>query len=108
MYSLSLSRFRAEKSDVLTEDMVVAEKRVELIRQACQNTTKKVALCLQGIGLDHATLEKRQVRSSFIPYYLVYLAFYFKPDSLMHFVCSFSFWKLETVADDQRFQAVWL
>ncbi|KAG1672811.1 Rho GTPase-activating protein 44 [Nymphon striatum] len=61
MFPFQNVNYRAEKSDVLTEDMVAAEKRVELLRQSCLNVTKKVSACLKGMGLDATTLEKRQV-----------------------------------------------
>ncbi|XP_022244831.1 rho GTPase-activating protein 44-like [Limulus polyphemus] len=50
---------RAEKTEVLTEDLVSAEKRVELVKQSCQNTAKKVAGCLQSGGTDVSGPEKR-------------------------------------------------
>lgn len=49
----------AEKSEVLSEDLVNVEKRVELIKQVCQNLTKKLQACLQGQGIDGPAIEKR-------------------------------------------------
>ncbi|XP_076365967.1 rho GTPase-activating protein 44-like isoform X1 [Tachypleus tridentatus] len=49
----------AEKTEVLTEDLVSAEKRVELIKQSCQNIAKKAAGCLQSGGTDPLGPEKR-------------------------------------------------
>ncbi|XP_061175332.1 rho GTPase-activating protein 17-like isoform X6 [Saccostrea echinata] len=47
---------RAEKSEVLSEDLQTVEKRVELVKSVCQSTAKKIAGCLQGQGTD---FEKR-------------------------------------------------
>eukprot|EP00105_Crassostrea_gigas_P023179 XP_011442924.1 PREDICTED: rho GTPase-activating protein 17 isoform X8 [Crassostrea gigas] len=47
---------RAEKSEVLSEDLQTVEKRVELVKTVCQSTSKKIAGCLQGQGTDY---EKR-------------------------------------------------
>lgn len=50
--------FRAEKSEVLSEDLQSVEKRVDLVKTVCQSTSKKIAGCLQGQGVD---MEKRLV-----------------------------------------------
>ncbi|XP_062589777.1 rho GTPase-activating protein 44-like isoform X2 [Saccostrea cucullata] len=47
---------RAEKSEVLSEDLQTVEKRVELVKSVCQSTAKKISGCLQGQGTD---FEKR-------------------------------------------------
>ncbi|GAB1600112.1 SH3 domain-binding protein 1-like isoform X3 [Argonauta hians] len=47
---------RAEKSEVLSEDLLSVEKRVEQVRSACVNTAKKLDLSIQGSGTD---MEKR-------------------------------------------------
>ncbi|XP_071964877.1 rho GTPase-activating protein 17-like isoform X2 [Antedon mediterranea] len=47
---------RAEKTEVLNEDLQHCEKRVDQIKHACQNTTKKLSACLQSQGMD---VEKR-------------------------------------------------
>lgn len=47
---------RAEKSEVLSEDLQSVEKRVDLVKTVCQSTSKKIAGCLQGQGVD---MEKR-------------------------------------------------
>lgn len=47
---------RAEKTELLNEDLQDAEKKVEKIRQLCHITTKKVHLCMQSSGGD---VEKR-------------------------------------------------
>nr|XP_022318795.1 rho GTPase-activating protein 17-like isoform X2 [Crassostrea virginica] len=49
-------RFWAEKSEVLSEDLQSVEKRVDLVKTVCQSTSKKIAGCLQGQGVD---MEKR-------------------------------------------------
>ncbi len=49
---------RAEKSEVLSEDLLLLEKRVDLIRQVCHNTQKSLSACIQGKGTD---VEKRLV-----------------------------------------------
>lgn len=50
---------RTEKTEALSEDLINAEKRVELIKQSCHNTGKKIAACLQGVGSEAAASEKR-------------------------------------------------
>ncbi|KAG8191346.1 hypothetical protein JTE90_006092 [Oedothorax gibbosus] len=49
---------RAEKSDVLTEDLLLAERRVDCIKAACQATHKRVAACTTDFGSE-TSLEKR-------------------------------------------------
>ncbi|RWS28177.1 rho GTPase-activating protein 44-like protein, partial [Leptotrombidium deliense] len=50
-----------EKNDVLNNDLINAEKKVELIKHICQSTEKKICACLQtsGTGSDPSSLEKR-------------------------------------------------
>uniref|UniRef100_A0A8C9MKD0 Rho GTPase activating protein 44 n=1 Tax=Serinus canaria TaxID=9135 RepID=A0A8C9MKD0_SERCA len=44
---------RAEKTEVLSEDLLQVEKRLELVKQVSHSTHKKLAACLQGQqGLD--------------------------------------------------------
>ncbi|XP_064007176.1 rho GTPase-activating protein 44 isoform X2 [Pogoniulus pusillus] len=44
---------RAEKTEVLSEDLLQVEKRLELVKQVTHSTHKKLAACLQGQqGLD--------------------------------------------------------
>lgn len=45
-YDRSVVLFRAEKSEVLNEDLVLLEKRVSKIKTVCQNTIKKLTACL--------------------------------------------------------------
>lgn len=59
MHFMSVLYFRAEKSEVLSEDLQTVEKRVELVKTVCQSTSKKIAGCLQGQGTDY---EKRLVQ----------------------------------------------
>ncbi|XP_033115007.1 rho GTPase-activating protein 17-like isoform X2 [Anneissia japonica] len=47
---------RAEKTEVLNQDLQQCEKRVEQIKHACQNTSKKLSACQQSQGTD---VEKR-------------------------------------------------
>uniref|UniRef100_A0A671RAG2 Rho GTPase-activating protein 44-like n=1 Tax=Sinocyclocheilus anshuiensis TaxID=1608454 RepID=A0A671RAG2_9TELE len=48
---------RAEKTEVLSEDLLQVEKRLDLVKQVSHSTHKKLAACLQGQqGTD---LEKR-------------------------------------------------
>ncbi|GFY51721.1 rho GTPase-activating protein 44 [Trichonephila inaurata madagascariensis] len=49
---------RAEKSDVLTEDLLSAEKRVESIKLSCQATQKKLTACQIDFGSE-TSAEKR-------------------------------------------------
>uniref|UniRef100_A0AAY4CTQ9 BAR domain-containing protein n=1 Tax=Denticeps clupeoides TaxID=299321 RepID=A0AAY4CTQ9_9TELE len=39
---------RAEKTEVLSEDLLQVEKRLELVKQVCHGTHKKLTACLQG------------------------------------------------------------
>ncbi|XP_054168365.1 rho GTPase-activating protein 44-like [Oppia nitens] len=52
---------RGDKSEVLNEDLITAEKRVDLIKQTCLNSEKKITSCLQttGTGVDSLSAEKR-------------------------------------------------
>ncbi|KAL2297548.1 hypothetical protein Nmel_016088, partial [Mimus melanotis] len=51
---------RAEKTEVLSEDLLQVEKRLELVKQVSHSTHKKLTACLQGQqGLD---ADKRSVR----------------------------------------------
>uniref|UniRef100_A0A452RPZ3 Rho GTPase-activating protein 44 n=1 Tax=Ursus americanus TaxID=9643 RepID=A0A452RPZ3_URSAM len=40
--------FRAEKTEVLSEDLLQVEKRLELVKQVSHSTHKKLTACLQG------------------------------------------------------------
>ncbi|KAJ8246262.1 hypothetical protein GJAV_G00265600 [Gymnothorax javanicus] len=52
---------RAEKTEVLSEDLLQVEKRLELVKQVSHSTHKKLTTCLQGQqGLD---VDKKSVRS---------------------------------------------
>ncbi|XP_028842502.1 rho GTPase-activating protein 44 isoform X1 [Denticeps clupeoides] len=52
---------RAEKTEVLTEDLLQVEKRLDLVKQVSHSTHKKLTACLQGQqGSDQ---EKRSVKS---------------------------------------------
>nr|CAD7202488.1 unnamed protein product [Timema douglasi] len=52
---------RAGKTEVLSDDLQEADRKVEYIRTACQNTSKKLASSLigQGLGHDAAAKEKK-------------------------------------------------
>lgn len=65
---------RGDKSEVLTEDLISAEKRVDLIKQTCANTEKKITSCLQtaGSGVDSLSIEKRLKK---MPQMQLYLCF---------------------------------
>lgn len=50
----------ADKSDVLTEDLVLAEKRVDSIKQTCASTHKRILSCLHNVSLeDNEKLQKK-------------------------------------------------
>lgn len=56
---------RAGKTEVLSDDLQAADRRVEIIRNACQNTSKKLASSLLAQGQDaNAIKEKRLKRSA--------------------------------------------
>lgn len=54
---------RSGKTEALSDTLQIAEKRVEFIKNACQNTTKKLlaTLIAPGLGNDAAAREKRLV-----------------------------------------------
>ncbi|XP_039543081.1 rho GTPase-activating protein 44 isoform X5 [Pimephales promelas] len=52
---------RAEKTEVLSEDLLQVEKRLDLVKQVSHSTHKKLTACLQG--QQGADLEKRSVKS---------------------------------------------
>uniref|UniRef100_A0A452RPY1 Rho GTPase-activating protein 44 n=1 Tax=Ursus americanus TaxID=9643 RepID=A0A452RPY1_URSAM len=56
--------FRAEKTEVLSEDLLQVEKRLELVKQVSHSTHKKLTACLQG--QQGAEADKRSV-SAFLP-----------------------------------------
>uniref|UniRef100_A0A452RPY5 Rho GTPase-activating protein 44 n=1 Tax=Ursus americanus TaxID=9643 RepID=A0A452RPY5_URSAM len=51
--------FRAEKTEVLSEDLLQVEKRLELVKQVSHSTHKKLTACLQG--QQGAEADKRSV-----------------------------------------------
>ncbi|XP_053194402.1 rho GTPase-activating protein 44 isoform X2 [Scomber japonicus] len=52
---------RAEKTEVLSDDLLQVEKRLDLVKQVTHSTHKKLTACLQGQqGTD---IEKRSVKS---------------------------------------------
>nr|XP_040046719.1 rho GTPase-activating protein 44 isoform X1 [Gasterosteus aculeatus aculeatus] len=52
---------RAEKTEVLSEDLLQVEKRLDLVKQVTHGTHKKLTACLQG--QQGADIEKRSVKS---------------------------------------------
>uniref|UniRef100_A0A8C5C4V7 Rho GTPase activating protein 44 n=1 Tax=Gadus morhua TaxID=8049 RepID=A0A8C5C4V7_GADMO len=52
---------RAEKTEVLSEDLLQVEKRLELVKQVSHSTHKKLTACLQG--QQGVEVEKKSVRS---------------------------------------------
>ncbi|KAM8845538.1 rho GTPase-activating protein 44 isoform 6-T6 [Spinachia spinachia] len=52
---------RAEKTEVLSEDLLQVEKRLDLVKQVTHSTHKKLTACLQG--QQGADIEKRSVKS---------------------------------------------
>ncbi|CAL1588220.1 unnamed protein product [Knipowitschia caucasica] len=52
---------RAEKTEVLSEDLLQVEKRLDLVKQVSHSTHKKLTACLQG--QQGAEPEKRSVKS---------------------------------------------
>ncbi|XP_046721510.1 rho GTPase-activating protein 44 isoform X8 [Silurus meridionalis] len=52
---------RAEKTEVLSEDLLQVEKRLDLVKQVSHSTHKKLTACLQG--QQGADVEKRSVKS---------------------------------------------
>ncbi|XP_063076738.1 rho GTPase-activating protein 44-like [Engraulis encrasicolus] len=52
---------RAEKTEVLSDDLLQVEKRLELVKQVSHSTHKKLTACLQG--QQGVEVEKRSVRS---------------------------------------------
>ncbi|XP_077086941.1 rho GTPase-activating protein 44 isoform X7 [Siphateles boraxobius] len=52
---------RAEKTEVLSDDLLQAEKRLELVKQVSHSTHKKLTACLQG--QQAVDVDKRSVRS---------------------------------------------
>ncbi|XP_050980567.1 rho GTPase-activating protein 44 isoform X2 [Labeo rohita] len=52
---------RAEKTEVLSEDLLQVEKRLELVKQVSHSTHKKLTACLQG--QQSVDVDKRSVRS---------------------------------------------
>lgn len=50
----------ADKSDVLTEDLILAEKRVDSIKHTCACTHKRILSCLHNVSLeDNEKLQKK-------------------------------------------------
>lgn len=52
---------RAEKTEVLSDDLLQVEKRLELVKQVSHSTHKKLTACLQG--QQGVEVDKRSVRS---------------------------------------------
>ncbi|XP_054615216.1 rho GTPase-activating protein 44 isoform X1 [Dunckerocampus dactyliophorus] len=52
---------RAEKTEVLSEDLLQVEKRLDLVKQVTHSTHKKLTACLQG--QQGADVEKKSVKS---------------------------------------------
>lgn len=47
------NRNRDNKSEALSTDLKKAEKKLDLIKQVCQNTEKKITACLQLLPSGH-------------------------------------------------------
>ncbi|XP_025415724.1 rho GTPase-activating protein 44-like [Sipha flava] len=64
---------RSGKTEALSDTLQIAEKRVEFIKNACQNTTKKLLATLISPGLGHDSLA-REKRLKKMPDYLLAMA----------------------------------
>ncbi|XP_067313241.1 rho GTPase-activating protein 44 isoform X11 [Pseudorasbora parva] len=61
---------RAEKTEVLSEDLLQVEKRLDLVKQVSHSTHKKLTACLQGQqGTD---LDKRSVKSPAVRHFSLF------------------------------------
>ena len=56
---------RAEKTEILNEDLQDVEKKVEKIRQVCLTTSKKLNACMQSTGPDVEKRLKKLPHSAF-------------------------------------------
>jgi hypothetical protein len=52
---------RPDRTEVLSEDLLEAERHIELIKQTVETTAKKVSGCVQGQAKEGAPIEKRIV-----------------------------------------------
>lgn len=52
---------RPDRTEVLSEGLQEAEKRIDQIKVTCESTAKKVQACLQGQGKDGVSIDKRIV-----------------------------------------------
>lgn len=52
---------RPDRTEVLSEGLQEAEKRIDQIKLTCESTAKKVQACLQGQGKDGVSIDKRIV-----------------------------------------------
>lgn len=53
---------RAGKTEALSDDLIIAEKRIEFLNKICQNFIKKIVYASLGQGQDATAREKRLVR----------------------------------------------
>ena len=58
---MNLYFFRAGKTEALSDDLIIAEKRIEFLSKTCQNISKKISSTLLGLGQDASAREKRIV-----------------------------------------------
>lgn len=52
---------RPDRTEVLSEGLQEAEKRIDQIKATCETTAKKIQACLQGQGKDGVSIDKRIV-----------------------------------------------
>lgn len=66
-FSYNILILRSGKTEALSDSLQLAEKRVEFIKNVCQNTTKKLlaTLTTHGLGHDAAAYDKRMVSKIF-------------------------------------------
>ncbi|XP_063234388.1 rho GTPase-activating protein 44-like isoform X2 [Bacillus rossius redtenbacheri] len=64
---------RAGKTEVLSDDLQEADRKVEYIRAVCLNTSKKLASCLVGQGLGQDAVAKDKMLKK-IPEYMLGVA----------------------------------
>lgn len=64
---------RGDKNDVLPTEVLLAEKRVELIKQVCQLTEKRISGCLRSPSGNESTSTERRLKK--IPEFQLYQAF---------------------------------
>lgn len=71
---MNISTLRAGKTEALSDDLVIAEKRIEFLSKTCQNVSKKISSTFLGSGQDMTAKRIVSMVHNHLPQFLFFKA----------------------------------